>query len=264
MGRKPSKPKIPGPLRRCSDASLPNLPEGWLWLRLGDLCSNVRNGISEKPEGDTGAKIFRISAVRPLELALSDVRHIDNTDGRYNDYYLEPGDLLFTRYNGSRAYVGVCAEYCSDGTHLFPDKLIQTRIALSSMLSGYIEKAANCGASRRFIEEKIRTTVGQSGVSGADIKAMPVPVCSEAEQSAISAHLAEEMSRVRQLMAEIEASLVRAEAFRQSILKKAFSGKLVSQDQNDEPASVLLERIKVEKEANNKKPNRIREAALQS
>ena len=188
--RKPPRPRKPESIRPCADESLPTLPEGWLWLRLGDICSHVRNGISQKPEGNTGAKIFRISAVRPMEFALSDFRRIDNADGRYDDYFLQTGDLVFTRYNGSRAYVGVCAEYRSDGTHLFPDKLIQTKIAVPSILPGYIEKAVNCGASRRFVEKRIRTSpAGQSGVSGSDIKAIPVPICSQAEQIAISGRL---------------------------------------------------------------------------
>jgi len=52
--------------------------------------------------------------------------------------------------------------------------------------------------------------------------------------------------------AEIRSNLRRAEVLRQSILKKAFSGQLVEQDPNDEPASVLLERIKAEKEKQKK------------
>lgn len=42
-------------------------------------------------------------------------------------------------------------------------------------------------------------------------------------------------------------SLAQAERLRQSILKKAFEGRLVAQDASDKPAGVLMERIKAEK-----------------
>ena len=59
----------------------------------------------------------------------------------------------------------------------------------------------------------------------------------------------EKLSVCEELEQEIEANLQKSEALRQSILKKAFSGRLGAQDPNDEPASVLLERIRAEKEA---------------
>ena len=57
------------------------------------------------------------------------------------------------------------------------------------------------------------------------------------------------LSLIQQAEAAVEASLQRAERLRQSILKRAFSGQLVPQDPNDEPASVLLERIRAQREA---------------
>jgi type I restriction enzyme S subunit len=66
------------------------------------------------------------------------------------------------------------------------------------------------------------------------------------------------LSEVDQLDQTITTALQQAEALRQSILKKAFSGQLVPQDPSDEPASVLLERIRVEKAALSVKPKSIK------
>lgn len=258
-GKKGSKPKAPKPLAPLTSkelTELPELPEGWGWVKYGDVCSIIRNGISEKPEGDSGMPIFRISAVRPLFFDMNDIRHIDNSAGRFDAYCLERGDLVFTRYNGSRHYVGVCAEYRSDEKRLFPDKLVQTRIFSKELLSSYFEKVLNSGASRQFVESKIRTTAGQSGVSGDDIKNVPVPVCSTNEQAEIVSVLESKLSTVDQLDQTITTSLQQAEALRQSILKKAFSGQLVPQDPKDEPASALLARIKAERTTVAAKPRK--------
>jgi len=243
-GSKPKTPKLLPPLTAEELAELPELPEGWGWVKYGDLCSIVRNGISAKPVGESGTPIFRISAVRPLFFDMTDIRFIDNTTGEFDAYCLERGDLVFTRYNGSRRYVGVCAEYRSDEKRLFPDKLVQTRVFSKYLSTSYLEKALNSGASRKFVESKIRTTAGQSGVSGDDIKNIPVPFCSTDEQMQIVEALESKLSEVDQLDQTITTSLQQAEALRQSILKKAFSGQLVPQDPHDEPASELLNRIK--------------------
>jgi type I restriction enzyme S subunit len=246
-GKKPSKPTKIIPITNLTDCNHINIPNSWQLFSYGDLCSVVRNGISKKPVGSDGIKIFRISAVRALSFNMDDYRFINNESGEFNNFYLQQGDIVFTRYNGSRRYVGVCAQYNSEEPRLFPDKLVQTRPNLPSIHMPFLEKTLNSGFSRRFVESRIRTTAGQSGVSGTDIKQIPVPVCSIEEQIEINAILEAKLSVIESMEKETDINLKKSELLRQSILKKAFSGQLVAQEPTDEPASELLKKIAIEK-----------------
>ena len=85
----------------------------------------------------------------------------------------------------------------------------------------------NTGFSRKFVESKIRTTAGQSGISGSDIKAIPIVVCSLAEQTQIVATLESKLTACDQLATELATQLKQAELLKQAVLKSAFSGSLL-------------------------------------
>tara|TARA_R110001599_G_scaffold353151_2_gene590447 strand:+ start:7845 stop:9392 length:1548 start_codon:yes stop_codon:yes gene_type:complete len=104
----------------------------------------------------------------------------------------------------------------------------------------------------------------QKALNKARVSSIEFPLCSKAEQLEIVTQLSEKLSLVENIEKEISDSLSRSETLRQAILKKAFSGQLVSQDPNDEPASELLARIQSEKDAEKakttkKKPAKKRE-----
>ena len=79
------------------------------------------------------------------------------------------------------------------------------------------------------------------------MRKVPIPLPPLLEQQAIVSEVESRLSVADEVEKIVTAELKRAEQLRQSILKQAFSGRLVSQGPNDEPASVLLERIKAEK-----------------
>ena len=94
--------------------------------------------------------------------------------------------------------------------------------------------------------------VGRPRLNLGEIKSIPIPLPPLAEQERIVAEVERRLSIVEGVETTVNADLKRAERLRQSILQRAFSGKLVPQDPNDEPASVLLERIRVDREASAK------------
>jgi type I restriction enzyme S subunit len=228
-------------------SNLPILPEGWCWASLDQLAVSVRNGISVKPTLELGLAILRISAVRAMSVNLSDVRFLPD-DPEFRQYVLSENDLLFVRYNGNPDISGRCGRVgTTDRTVVHPDKLIRVDLCFKSDLSGWVEIVANFGVSRRHLELKTRTTAGQSGVSGEDIKRIPIPLCPLSEAVRIVAESDRLLSTQAVLRGEIERNEARSASIRQSILRDAFTGQLVPQDSTDEPASVLLERIRAER-----------------
>ena len=229
---------------------LPKLPEAWCWASVEEISSEIRNGFSGKPDAVSGVPILRISAVRAFALDLSDRRFLRGAADDYRDDQIETNDLLFTRYNGSRNLVGVCAVVPAIGeTIVHPDKLIRARPVPSDAVPSFIGLAANVGASRKYVEQRIRTTAGQAGISGGDVKTLPIPFPPAAEQTAIVELVEDQLSVIDHLEADLDAKLKSAQALRQSILRSAFEGRLVPQDPNDEPAGELLKRIAAEREA---------------
>lgn len=229
--------------------NLPELPERWCWATVEQVITFLRNGLPQKPEVlPPGYRILRINAVRPMDVDLDEVRYLSLPEDEVRDYIIDNGDILFTRYNGSLDLLGVAGvvKGCSEPT-LHPDKLIRVKTVLREIFPLYIEIACNVGTSRAFIESRARTTAGQKGISGSDIKQVPIPLPPFAEQEQIVAEVEARLSNIAQMEVTIENNLKRAEHERQSILREGFVGQLVPQDPEDEPASNLLERIREER-----------------
>ena len=225
------------PAEELDTSDLPELPEGWVWTSMDQLLSNVRNGYSKAPKAESGVPILRISAVRPLSVDLSDVRYLEGKPEDYEKYLIEPGYLLFVRYNGNPELVGVCGTVKElDQEYAHPDKLIRGEVAEPEVaMPRFLEMAFNVGESRDHVANRVRTTAGQAGISQGDIYSAPVPIPPPEEQRQIVNEVERLLSVADEATQTVEREIKRAERLRQSILKQAFSGKLVECEEAPSP-----------------------------
>lgn len=202
--------------------------QGWCKCCFSDLMESVRNGYGKKPDDKGEYRILRISSVRPGKVELSDFR-CNQTPFDANDLISE-NDLLFTRYNGSLEYVGVCACVPQlQEKYAYPDKIIKCTPKLkNSYHSRFLQYSMNQGEARKFIRSKIKTTSGQKGIAGSDIKKVVLWLPELPVQEKIVKMIDEKMSTCDNIEQIIDRSLQQAEALRQSILKQAFEGALAT------------------------------------
>ncbi len=241
---------------------LPTLPDGWCWATV-DQVSAVTGGLTKNPARSRlpiRYPYLRVANVYADELRLDDVRTIGVSESELDRVLLRSGDLLVVEGNGSAGQIGRVAQWQGD---LEPcchqNHLIKVRCARSACRSRWMLLWLLSPLGRRTVLAVASSTSGLHTLSLSKVRALPVPLAPMQEQ-AHAVGIVDSLSdaaRVVQEQTEAE-TLVRATALRQSILKRAFEGRLVRQDPADEPAAVLLERIRAEREAKRKRSRRRR------
>ena len=232
-------------------SALPQLPEGWVWATLSQL-AEVQGGIQKQPKrapGDNAFPFLRVANVLRGSLDLDEVHQIQLFEGELEKLRLSSGDLLIVEGNGSPSQIGRMAIWKGDIKDcVHQNHIIRARLH-TGLMSQYVETYWNSPMGAGQVTQVASSTSGLYTLSVSKVSDLPVPLPPLAEQRRIVAEVERRLSVVQQAEAAVEASLARAERLRQSILKQAFSGRLVPQDPGDEPASALLERIRAEREA---------------
>ena len=231
-------------------AGLPPLPEGWCWATIDQCSLRIRYGSSAKTnDASTGTPVLRMGNLTSDGRLLFDkLKYLPSDHYEFPDLLIMEGDVLFNRTN-SAELVGKAAVYsgiphpCS-----FASYLIQVRM-LPGISPEILTYALNGGLGRAWIKAVVNQTVGQANVNGTKLAAFTFPLPPVAEQEAAIGTSENQLSVIEQLEADIDAKLQSAQTLRQSILKHAFTGKLVPQDPHDEPAAELLKRIAAERTA---------------
>jgi type I restriction enzyme S subunit len=260
-GSRPSTPKSYSSLGRQVLDDLPRLPEGWAWEKLGWMTCGVEYGTAAKSSKSGAVPVLRMGNIQNARIDWADLVYTSGED-EIRKYSLRDGDVLFNRTN-SPELVGKTAIYRGERPALFAAYLIRINQIPAIVDSQYLNLFLNSHIARQYGNRVKTDGVNQSNINGEKLTNYPFPYCSLSEQREIVKLLEEKLSIVDQMEEDTDCEIQKAESLRQSILKKAFSGKLVAQDDADEPASFLLDRIKVEKteKENGKKKNGRRKAA---
>lgn len=237
------EPFPPGTL--AHGAALPSLPDTWCWAT-HDQVGDVQLGRQRAPEHHTGSHMrpyLRVANVYEDRIDTSDVLQMNFTPAEFETYALRHGDILLNE-GQSMELVGRPAMYRDElPGGCFQNTLVRQR-AIAPLVPEYalIVCLAQFRAGRFRKIASITTSIAHLGAQR--FAALEFPLPSVAEQEAIIDTVKEKLSLIDALTLEVQRGLARASRMRQSILKAAFEGRLVPQDPADEPASVLLKRIK--------------------
>jgi len=246
--------KYPEPVQPDT-RDLPELPDGWVWASVEQIASDEQYSLSIGPFGSN----LRVPDYRDFGVPLVFVRNIRS--GKYggahtkyvspekalslNAHSVSAGDVLVTKMGEPPGDADVYPADQADA--IITADCIKIRCWQNLMNPYFLKMVINSHLGRQQINPMTQG-VAQKKVSLGRFIRLVVPVPPASEQALIAKLADEADTEVAQQSSAIEFSLKQSTAQRQNILRAAFSGQLVPQDPNDEPASVLLERIRNERQ----------------
>ncbi|SMO72503.1 restriction endonuclease subunit S [Fodinibius sediminis] len=223
--RKPMKGRTFDPLDEELD-SLPKLPNNWEWIRISDTVSRVEYGTSQKSEDSGDMPVLRMGNMQDGKFVWDDLVY-SNDPEEIEKYLLQPGDVLFNRTN-SPELVGKTALYKGKKKAIFAGYLIRLNQINTIIDARYLTYYLNSYEAQNY-GNKVKTDgVNQSNINGTKLSGYPLPFTCLQEQKKVADMIDSRLSIVDQTEKTIEQELQKAKALRQSILKKAFEGKLIS------------------------------------
>lgn len=223
-----------------------NGEQPWATILLGDLVDSSANGFSKR-RGASGKEtvVLRLADFKDATRIRGNERKINLTEKEIGRYRLNEGDLLIVRVNGSREIAGKFIVYKgkNDAIETYCDHFIRLKVTRDKLDPVYARYVGNSVDGRKYIEAVLVTSAGQNTINQSSLFRLSVPLPPLPEQQEIVRRVESLFSKADEIEVQYKEAMELIETLPEIILSKAFRGKLVPQDKNDEPAMELLKRI---------------------
>ncbi len=225
------------------------IPDTWEWARWGTLSESIQYGYNAPAQGNGRIKMVRISDIQDNSVIWETVPYCDIKESEIDVYRLKPNDILFARTGGTVGKSCLVKEVPEDA--IYAGYLIRTRYS-NHLCPQYLKFFMESELYWSQLRDGTIATA-QPNCNGKTLGNMLVPIPPIQEQIRII----EKLNVVMPYVIEYSVAHTKSkqlhnifpDQLKKSILQKAVQGRLVPQDENDEPASTLLERIRAEKQA---------------
>ncbi|MDD2518915.1 MAG: restriction endonuclease subunit S [Bacilli bacterium] len=242
--RKPKKITISSEAKALAKIKLPN---EWLYIQLKDACHAVERVSSKERKNEDTFIYLDIGSINNNKNIIETYKEYQWKDAPSRaQYIIKLDDILFSTVRTYLKNIAMIEE------EKFNHQIASSGFTVIRVLDNFIKPKYifKYIVSDSFVQPLNELQSGSSypAVRNSDVFDQFIPICSIEEQNVISEELDRQFSIINHFENTIEKHLLTIESLKQSVLRKAFEGKLSEQDSNDEPASILLERIKAEKE----------------
>jgi len=247
------------------ESSEDGLQEGWKWISLKSLSKEIYRyptfyGMEHLIEGVPVMRGEHINSDGSISHDWKDYWYVSpHISNKFPKTVVESGDLIMS-VRGSVGKLGVVDDLLS-GAQMSPNCIrisIRRDLGIPKFLYFFLKSTSGQNA----ILENVNATTIQT-IKASSITEINIPLPPLDEQQRIVAEVERRLSVAAQAETTVEAGLKRAERLRQAILKLAFEGKLVEQNDNDEPASMLLKRVEQERKLEKKEEKQSRRISRQ-
>ena len=216
---------------------------------LGDLAVLITSGSRgwARYYFETGPVFVRAQDINTDRLRLDSIARVRLPEGAEGTRTrVQPGDLLIT-------ITGANVTKTALVTHGIGEAYVSQHVALVRLKdhsnAKFIHYFLTSPAHARKVLEKMAYGAGKPGLNLSQLRGLLIDLPTPSDQNALTMALERKLSVLDTVETAVSSRLKRASLLRQSILKRAFEGKLVPQDPDDEPASVLLDRIRSDRQS---------------